>query len=227
MFQKTYAQHGWRTDIENVSDAIVYIVDDDDAGLASLRFLIESVNIRTESFSDPVEFLRKFDDNAVGCVILDMRLPNISGTELLRKLQKRSPGMPVIMISAYGGVRGAVETIKCGAKDFFEKPLNHLKLLDSIQLCIGDSRRLQRDKQRHSKTLSRLNLLTDRERAVLQHIVEGKRNKDIADCMNLNIKTVEAHRANMMRKMEASSVVQLVQDLEKSSTPFSLKASRS
>jgi len=163
--------------------------------------------------TNPVEFLDQFDDLALGCVVLDMRLPKMGGIEVLRTLRERGTKIPVIMITAYGDVRVAVEAMKYGAYDFFEKPFNDQELLHNTQQCIQDHTSIRDVENRRAEIHSRLDRLTTREREVLDHIIEGKQNKQIAQDMNISTKTVEAYRSKLMEKMQARSVAQLVQSI--------------
>ena len=199
--------------MEAVSEAVVYIVDDDDAGRGSLRYLLESIGLRVAPYANPSEFLEQFDDDALGCVVLDMRLPKIGGLEVLRTLRDRGTKIPVIMITAFGDVRVAVEAMKYGAYDFFEKPFNDQELLDCIQQCVQDHTSIREIETQRAEIRTRLDRLTVRERQVLDHIIEGKQNKQIAVEMDISTKTVEAYRSKLMEKMQARSVAQLVQSI--------------
>ena len=196
--------------MESDFDAIVYVVDDDDAGRASLQYLIESVGVRTVPFADPNAFLADFDENAIGCIVFDMRLPTTSGLELLRKLRQRGAKIPVIMISAYASVQDAVTAMRSGACDFFKKPPNDEKILSSIQQSITDHRSICRSEREIAEIRDRLQSLTTRERDILGHVIAGVQNKEIARHMRLSSKTVEAYRSSMMKKMRTPSVAQLV-----------------
>jgi FixJ family two-component response regulator len=196
--------------MEPNSDAVVYIVDDDDGGRASLQYLIESIGLKTQSFANPSAFLAQFDAEAIGCIVLDMRLPGASGLELLRELKQRTAEMPVIMISAYANVQDAVKATKSGAYDFFEKPLNDQGILDCVQQSIVDHRAIRVVEKKRGEIQTCFASLTEREREVLDLMIEGERNKEIAQLMRISTKTVEAYRASMMKKMQTPSVAQLV-----------------
>ena len=196
--------------MEPNSDAVVYIVDDDDGGRASLQYLIESIGLKTQSFANPSAFLAQFDAEAIGCIVLDMRLPGASGLELLRELKQRTAEMPVTMISAYANVQDAVKATKSGAYDFFEKPLNDQGILDCVQQSIVDHRAIRVVEKKRGEIQTCFASLTEREREVLDLMIEGERNKKIAQLMRISTKTVEAYRASMMKKMQTPSVAQLV-----------------
>jgi len=197
--------------MEPNSDAVVYIVDDDDGGRASLQYLIESIGLKTQSFANPSAFLAQFDAEAIGCIVLDMRLPGASGLELLRELKQRTAEMPVIMISAYANVQDAVKATKSGAYDFFEKPLNDQGILDCVQQSIVDHRAIRVVEKKRGEIQTCFASLTEREREVLDLMIEGERNKEIAQLMRISTKTVEAYRASMMKKPSVAQLVTLSQ----------------
>ena len=189
----------------------VSIVDDDDAGRESLRWLIESVGLKVEAYASPIEFLEQFDGSRPGCLVLDIRLPKISGLDVLQTVRERGIDTPAIMITAFGDVPMAVRAMKNGAVDFLQKPFNDQELLDRIQQSIEDDGRLREIDRERSGVRIRLDKLTVREREVLDRLVQGKQNKQIAREMDISPKTVEAHRAKVMEKMNADSLVKLVQ----------------
>ena len=189
----------------------VSIVDDDDAGRESLRWLIESVGLKVEAFASPIEFLEQFDGSHPGCLVLDIRLPKISGLDVLKTIRDRGIETPAIMITAFGDVPMAVRAMKNGAVDFLQKPFNDQELLDRIQQSIEDDYRLREVDKDRNEIMSRLEKLTVRDREVLSRLVQGKQNKQIAREMDISPKTVEAHRAKVMEKMRADSLVKLVQ----------------
>ena len=191
--------------------ATVSIVDDDDAGRESLRWLIESVGLKVEAYASPIEFLEQFDGSLLGCLVLDIRLPKISGLDVLQTVRERGIETPAIMITAFGDVPMAVRAMKNGAVDFLQKPFNDQELLDRIQQSIEDDGRLREIDRERSEIRNRLDKLTTREREVLDRLVQGKQNKQIAREMDISPKTVEAHRAKVMEKMSAESLVKLVQ----------------
>ena len=191
--------------------ATVSIVDDDDAGRESLRWLIESVGLKVEAYASPIEFLEQFDGSLPGCLVIDIRLPKISGLDVLQTVRERGIETPAIMITAFGDVPMAVRAMKNGAVDFLQKPFNDQELLDRIQQSIEDDGRLREIDRERSEIRNRLDKLTTREREVLDRLVQGKQNKQIAREMDISPKTVEAHRAKVMEKMSAESLVKLVQ----------------
>jgi len=188
----------------------VFVVDDDEAMRESLTWLIESVGLKVETFASADEFLKSYYPGRAGCVLLDVRMPGMSGLELQGYLQKQQVNVPVIMITGHGDVTMAVRAMKVGAIDFIEKPFNDEQLLESIRnaLLIDNERR---DNQSFKAEIAqRLSQLTPRESEVMEMVTDGKSNKEIANLLNVSAKTVEAHRAKVMEKMEAGSLAELV-----------------
>jgi FixJ family two-component response regulator len=188
----------------------VFIVDDDPAVRASLTFLLESIGLRTASFGSAAEFLASYDPARRGCLVLDVRMPGMSGLELQEELASAGLAIPVIVISAYGEVAVAVRSMKAGAIDFLEKPLRDHELLERI------NRALDIDRRRHERRVAlatveqRLGRLSQRERQVMELVVQGKANKVIAADLKVSQKTVEVHRARVLSKMEVGSTPELV-----------------
>ena len=189
----------------------VAIVDDDDAGRESLRWLIESIGLKVEAYASSVEFLATYDGSRPGCLVLDIRLPKVSGLDLLKTLRDKGILTPAIMITAYGDVPMAVKAMKSGAIDFLQKPFNDQELLDRVQQSIQDDVRRRRANVEVDSLRQRQQILSSREREVMDRLVQGKQNKEIAREMGISPKTVEAHRAKVMEKMAADSLAQLVQ----------------
>lgn len=193
-----------------VNGAAVYIVDDDKAVRDSLRWLIESIKLNVETFSSAQEFLENYRNNTISCLLLDIRMPGLSGLELQQELKQRGIHLPVIFITGHGDVPMAVRAMKAGAYDFIEKPFNDQELLDRIQQALLDYQ-CSREKQDYYRELKqRVERLTVREDEVMNMVVDGKQNKDIATKLGISTKTVEVHRAHVMDKMGASSVAELV-----------------
>ena len=188
----------------------IYIVDDDDAVRDSLRWLLEANGYRVKSFSGAEEFLQSYDPDQVGVLIADVRMPGMSGLELQEALIARQAPIPIVFITGHGDVPMAVSTMKKGAVDFLEKPFNESDLREIVARMLDDAAervnqaRARRDQQ---AVLSRL---TAREQQVLERIVAGRLNKQIAGDLNISIKTVEAHRANIMEKLEVTTVADLM-----------------
>ena len=196
--------------IQDKKQSTVFVVDDDEAMRESLTWLIESVGLNVETFSSADEFLKYYYPGRPGCLLLDVRMPGMSGLELQAHLQSQQVTIPVIIITGHGDVPMAVRAMESGVIDFIEKPFNDEQLLESIRnaLSIDDT---QRDEQAFkAEVASRLAQLTPRESEVMDMVTAGKSNKEIANALGVSAKTVEAHRAKVMEKMEAGSLAELV-----------------
>lgn len=188
----------------------VHIIDDDPSMVAYLSELVNTINYKSKTYSSADDFLETYKEDGIGCLILDLRLPGISGLELYQQLAGFKIDLPVIMISGFGDVSTAVKAMKAGVLDFLEKPFKNQELLDRVHKAVSKhkiDRALYKNK---NKTLERINSLTRREKEVMELVVKGKLNKDIAKELEISIKTVEVHRANVMDKMNVSSVADLV-----------------
>lgn len=189
---------------------IIFIIDDDEQVRNALILLMESVGLAVESYASAQDFLNNFDVTKAGCIILDVRMPGMSGLDLQARLTAEKIHPPIIIITGHGDVPMAVRAVTAGAVDFIEKPFNNQSMLDSVHKAIevdavqrGESSRLQ-DIETHYNTL------TPREKEVLLSVIEGKRNKVIAYDMNISQSTVEAHRSKVMDKMSAGSLSDLM-----------------
>ncbi|VAW98610.1 hypothetical protein MNBD_GAMMA22-1584 [hydrothermal vent metagenome] len=190
--------------------ATVYIVDDDQAVRDSLSWLIESISIKVKVFSSAQEFLDNYDSDYPGCLVADVRMPGISGLELQKILNEKKYTIPMILITGHGDVPMAVRALKNGAVDFIEKPFNDQILLERVNQCLEKD---QSERIEHKDLQSKMSLLatlSPREREVLDQVVVGKQNKIIAADLGISNKTVEAHRANVMEKMDVASLADLV-----------------
>jgi FixJ family two-component response regulator len=192
---------------------IVYVVDDDEAVRDSLTWLLESNGYTVKCQSSAERFLQALqndDKETVSCLILDVRMPGMSGLELQERLLSESIPMPIAFITGHGDVSMAVTTMKKGAVDFIEKPFkeSELKILVEKMLTRARIDYAKADTQKNTQNL--LNKLTGREKQVLERIVAGRLNKQIADDLNISIKTVEAHRANIMEKLNVNTVADLL-----------------
>ena len=190
--------------------ATIFIVDDDPAVQQSLRMLFRSVGFRTEVFNNGQQFLDAFDDQWTGCVVLDMRMPGMSGLELQQQLNQRQSIMPVIFMTGHGDVPMAVEAMQAGAIDFIQKPFNDQELIDRVTQAVTKDTRNREVLNEKNEIRQRLNSLTPREHEILDMVVNGKANKVIADDLELSQRTVEIHRARVMEKMQATSLAHLV-----------------
>jgi len=190
--------------------AIVHVIDDDEAIRQSLAFLLQAAKLEVKTYSTAMAFLDALPDAASGCVITDVRMPGMSGVELLRRLKELKISVPVIVITGHGDVALAVEAMKAGAVDFLEKPFDDDVLLASVQSAL---KRQDGETKRHSERLEiegRLAGLSNRERDVLGGLVAGRANKQIAFDLGISPRTVEIYRANLMNKMKAGSLSDLV-----------------
>jgi len=193
-----------------LQEPTVFVVDDDPAVRDSLRSLLESVGLTAETFPSPYQFLDAALSEQAGCVLLDIRMPGMSGLELQRRLVARGISMPVIIITGHGDVTTAVQAMKTGAVDFLEKPFNDQVLLDRIHDAINHDSNIRRARAEQEDVGRRLAALSPREMEVLELIIAGKANKVIAVELHISEKTVEAHRARTMDKMQARSIADLV-----------------
>ncbi len=190
--------------------SIVYVVDDDLAVRNSLCSLMSSVNLPVLAFSSAHEFLEAYQPNHPGCLLLDIRMPSMSGLELQKELTARSIELPIIIITGIGNTEVAVRAMKGGAFDFVEKPINNQLLLDKIQKAVEDSKRLWEERTQQAEIQRRLDLMTPREHDILNLIVAGEMNKRIANHLGISERTVEVHRARVKEKMQAKSLAELI-----------------
>ena len=194
-----------------MKDQRVYIVDDDEAMRDSLLWLLESQGFAVTAFASAEDFLAACRDDMAGCIVLDVRMPGMSGLELYEKLSARQCTLPVIFITGHGDVPMAVSALKKGAVDFIEKPFSDKDMLRLIEQCLELDRNNREKQQKAVGVKRRLANLTEREVEVMDLILAGKLNKQIADVLNISIKTVEVHRGRIMDKMAARTVAELVQ----------------
>lgn len=193
-----------------ISNPVVHVVDDDDAARESLTFLLGTADFVVKAYESAKAFLDAVPSAEPGCVITDVRMPEIDGIELLRRLKSRAVGMPVIVITGHGDVSLAVEAMKAGALDFIEKPYDGEVLVGAVRSAL---RTHESDEQRGSEKAQiqeRLAELSPRERQVLDRLVAGQPNKIIAHNLGISARTVEIYRANVMTKMQATSLSHLV-----------------
>lgn len=188
----------------------VFVVDDDPALRDSLNFLIRSVGLPVETFGSANEFLAACDPARSGCLLVDIRMPGVSGLELLERLRGRGVDTPAIVITAHGDVPAAVRAMKAGAVDFLEKPFNDQLLLDAIHRALEADARERRARSKRDELSERIEELTPREREVMDLVVDGKSTKEIAQSLGLSTKTVETHRVRIMEKMQAGNIAELV-----------------
>jgi FixJ family two-component response regulator len=188
----------------------VYVVDDDEALRDSLRWLLESEGYRAATYSTAERFLAAYRPGVASCLLLDVRMPGLTGLEVQQELNRRGHPLPVIFITGHGDVPMAVNAVKNGAFHFLEKPFKDAQLLEVIEQAAKGGPGPAERAQRHCAA-ARLATLTQREREVLELVVNGRKNKQIAENLGISVKTVEAHRAHAMEKMGASSIAELIQ----------------
>ncbi|NQV98200.1 MAG: response regulator transcription factor [Rhodospirillales bacterium] len=193
-----------------MSEPTVYVIDDDESVRDALNWLITSVDLPVRTFESAHTFLESYQPDNLGCIVVDVRMPGMSGIELQKKLARLSDRIPIIIITGHGHVDMAVNAMKAGAFDFFEKPFDEQLLLDSVQNAMVKGAQVARDNARKVEIRQRLELLTPREREVLDLIVTGEPNKKIAHRLGVGEKTVESHRAKVMEKMQAKSLADLI-----------------
>lgn len=186
----------------------IYVVDDDDAIRRSLSFMLKTSGYAVQLFAGGVEFLRDAADLASGCVLLDVRMPEIDGLEVQRELRARGIMLPVVIMTGHGDVDTAVSAMKTGASDFIEKPFEKAALLGCVEAARKLSLADRGASARAQDARARLNVLTEREREVLDGLVEGLPNKTIAYDLGISPRTVEIHRANLMHKLEVKSLAE-------------------
>ena len=195
---------------EIATNPTVFIVDDDDAVRNSVEALLSSIDIQNRAFNNVQSFLDSYTPDQPGCLVLDVRLPQFSGLELQEYLQRQNIQIPIIFLSGHSTVSMAVRTLKAGAIDFIKKPFDDQILLDSIQRALELDRRKRADEVWRQNVLRYLGQLSRREEEVLRLLIQGKANKVIAHEMGLSTKTIETHRAHIMRKLGVNSLAGLV-----------------
>ena len=193
-----------------MSEPRVFIVDDDQEVRNALELLMESVGLRASTYESAQAFLDAFDPDLPGCIVLDVRMPGMSGMDLQARLAAETLHPPVIIITGHGDVPMAVRAVQSGAVDFIEKPFNDQALLDSVHKAIEQDARQRGETSRLSELVEKYESLTPREREVLKLVASGQRNKVIAADLNVTQSTVEAHRAKVMEKMDAHSLSDLM-----------------
>jgi two-component system response regulator FixJ len=191
-------------------DSTVHVIDDDEAARHSLAFLLRSAKIDVKTYESAVAFLDVASNVKSGCVITDVRMPEISGIDLLRRLRELKIGVPVIIITGHGDVPLAVEAMKIGAADFLEKPFDDEVLLAAVRSALDKQDSDSKRRAERVEIESRLAALSNRERDVLNGLVAGHANKQIAFDLGISPRTVEIYRANLMAKMQAASLSDLV-----------------
>ena len=192
------------------NEGVVHVVDDDEAMRHSLIFLLECAEIEARAYDSALAFLEALPSMEPGCIVTDVRMPGMSGIELVRKLKEVGVTDPVIVITGHGDVPLAVEAMKAGVSDFIEKPFDDQQLLSAVRKALDTGRSIAAVEAERREIEERIAELSGREREVLDGLVEGKPNKIIAFDLGISARTVEIYRANVMTKMQAKSLSELV-----------------
>lgn len=198
---------------------LVYVVDDEEALRDSLRWLLESAGYRVSTYSSAERFLAAYRPGLASCLLLDVRMPGLTGLQLQQELNRRGQGLPLIFITGHGDVPMAVEAVKNGAFHFLEKPFKDAQLLRLIEQAATQGSAGAAAQVQKRCAAAKLATLTQREREVMDLVVQGRKNKQIAEELGISVKTVEAHRAKAMEKMDVSSVAELVSATLSAQTP--------
>lgn len=203
---------------------VVYVVDDSVAVRQSVAFLLGILDVEVRTLENAEQFLQAYRPGVPGCLILDVRMPGISGLELQERLRRGGVDLPVIFVSGHGDIPMAVRAMRSGAVDFLTKPYNDQQLLDLVQRAIEQDR--QRHARRRERTAleARRALLTPREAEVMALVVDGQTSKQIAQALAISVKTVETHRARLMAKMRADNIAELCQAHRLLQSPDGLSA---
>ena len=189
----------------------VYVVDDDSSTRELLAWLMKRHAIACETFADAEAFLERYRAGGPGCLVLDLHMPGMSGLEVQRVLKKQGVQIPVIFLSGRADVSTAVQAVKSGAFDFIEKPFDYKRIVALVRDCLARDLQLRAERGRQELAAARIGQLTQREREVMERVVAGHPNRVIGEQLDISIKTVEAHRAHIMEKLEVNSVAELVQ----------------
>jgi two-component system response regulator FixJ len=192
------------------NDRVVHVIDDDDDARESLAFLLSTADVEAHVYESAVAFLKALPQVTTGCILTDVRMPEIDGMELLRRLHESGASLPVIVMTGHGDVPLAVEAMRLGAIDFLEKPFDDDTLLASVRMALSKNREDSEQELRKAEVKERLASLSPREQQVLDGLVAGHPNKTIAFDLGISARTVEVYRANVMTKMQARSLSELV-----------------
>lgn len=192
------------------TQAIVHIVDDDAAMRQALCLLLESEGLHATAYASAEEFLEQIPETSRGCILLDVRMPGLSGLELQQYLQRKQISLPIIVMTGYADVSMAVQAMKAGAVDFIEKPFDNEHLLQQIQVCLQMNAQAQSEQVRHRDAKEKTGRLTRREQQVMEMLVQGLQNRVIAEKLGISSRTVEIHRAHVMEKLEVRSLSEVV-----------------
>jgi len=191
-------------------EALVYVIDDDPLMLGALGMLFRSIDLRVEAFASATEFLQHNFPPISSCLVLDIRLPRLSGFDLQAELSRRGINIPVIFITGHGDIPMSVKAMKAGALDFLTKPFRDQEMLDAVTAALERDRKRRGEEKFHSEVQARFRSLTPRERQVMALVTGGLMNKQVAGKIGISERTVKIHRGNLMRKMHAKSLAELV-----------------
>jgi two-component system response regulator FixJ len=211
--------------MNEASDKVVYIVDDDEGVRESLSALLQSVGIVTRDFDSAEASLDALENESPACMLVDVRMPGMSGLELQRQLAEKGLSIQLVLITGHGDIAMAVQAMKNGATDFLEKPFNEQVLIDRVHKCVQQSMVTTKQNTQKKLARNRLSTLTGRENEVLCELVAGKPSKKIAASLGLSPKTVDVHRSNIMRKTCATSIAELVRMYINAETSITSKKS--
>ena len=197
------------------TEPTVFIVDDDQAMRDGIGLLVKSVGMQTQRFANAQEFLGCYQASEPGCLVLDVRMPGMSGIELQEELTRRKIDLPIIFLTGHGDVAMSVRAKKIGAVDFIEKPPNDQALLDAIQRAVAEDKKRRLHLREQEAIAGRASSLTERERQVMEYLVEGKSDKQVANELSISVRGVAFHRANILEKMGVESLVELALEISK------------
>lgn len=196
--------------MQKTTEPTVFIVDDDPDFLTALALMLESTGLHVETFPGAQEFLSAYTPDRPGCLVTDVRLRGMSGLDLLERLGGKDAPLPVILVTGYGDFQMAVRAFKAGATDIFQKPFDDQEVIDRVWQSIRDDKATRSARTERAEVSARLRLLTPRERAVLELLVNGRASKEIAAELTLSVRTVESHRARILEKLGVDSATQVV-----------------
>jgi two-component system, LuxR family, response regulator FixJ len=194
---------------------IIYLVDDDEAVRDSLGMLFRSIGLKHEAYPSALEFLERYDQQRHSCLVADIRMPGLSGLELQQRLNEQNAEVPILFITGHGDVPMAVTAMKAGAADFIQKPFRDQDLIDRIHKALAVDRERRKGRAEQDEIRARIALLTPREKEVMERVVRGQANKVIAMDLGVSQRTVELHRARVMRKLRLRSVAELVHAVDR------------
>lgn len=199
----------------NKSEPTIFVVDDDEAVCHSLSMLVETVGLNAQTYTKAEDFLDAYDPAQAGCLVLDVRMPGMSGLDLQSKLAAKGINIPVIIVTGHGDVPMVVEAMKMGALDFIEKPFRDQILLDNIQKAIKLDAQVRHDQAERADIQAKIDLLSPRQHEVMDLLIGGNSNKTVAYELGISQKTVDFHRSHILKKMGVDSVVELMRLAQK------------